>query len=704
MPMRTKSLLAALVLAIGLAPCAGPALAGGDDPKQYQMYPLGVLDGTAEHLFGEDYLRLKTVTPGGPLDRAGLRPGDEIVGVRSDGEDKRFQPDDRNYMSGGTGPLRTLGEALDAAQGRPDGRIDLMARSGRREVTVPVKVAPIGSFSKDFPFNCPKSMRLYHASCDWLIAHLGEGGVGVQPALMGLALLCSRDPRHLAHTHKIAARVEAGLSGNLQGWNVHHAWAGIFLAEYNWRFRRSDPQGFMRRQRILQRLCNYFVTVQGRPDNKGHECAPGYDGVFFHGSSDRCYGGTGQNLAGTSVLFCWAICAKTNGIKLDQKAYDLTYDFIARRSTNGDSKTGMAVGYSRGGGLHDGQSNGRTGQAAQAMLFDGSPDALTRGFAMGKFLMEHSAQCREAHAITSLGIIPASAAIWRVGGPKAYRAHMDEWKWYLELMMQPDGHAQFIPGKANNGGDAYLGQETMANCIAAMMIAAPTRRLLMFGAGDPKDGFPGSPYGAEGDAGSGEYNINDGADAPEVDPLPIANLDKMVASIRGCRTQILDGRVSEALQRLDGMRHKNITAAEKAAVDQLTEYAYGQCLEPQLKAVDEALAAGDPLAAYRRYNLFKPAYPYAPRVKDRMAALEATFASPKTTALMDVGRTFERVLLQYQAKPEEYRAKMEAFVKANPGNTYCKNGQQALDAQAQNGAPKPEDGKDAPAAPAEESK
>jgi hypothetical protein len=271
--------------------------------------------------------------------------------------------------------------------------------------------------------------------------------------------------------------------------------------------------------------------------------------------------------------------------------------------------------------------------------------------------------------------------IWRVGGPKAYRAHMDEWKWYLQLMMQPDGHAKFVPGKANNGGDGYLGEETVANCIAALMIAAPTRKLIMFGAMDPKEGYPGNPYTMPAD-NEQAYKLGETG----VDPLSIPGLDKMTATLTGCRVQILDGRVSEALQRLDELRTKKITEAEMAAVEKLTAYAYDQCLDPQLKAVEEVLAGGDPLAAYRRYNLFKPEYPYAPKLKERMAALEAAFAAPKTNTLMDTGRAFEQILLQYQAKPEEYRAKMEAFVKANPDSLYGKNGQQALDTQAQNGA------------------
>ena len=684
MRFSSKTRLVALVLLAQSLPCAPSARAGGADPDSYNLYPLGAMGGMAEHLFGEDYLRIKAVDRGGPLDKAGLRSGDEIIGVR----DERFKPDDKNYMTGGTGPLRSLGEALDQAQGSAESSVILWMRSGRREIHVPVPVAHMGSFSKDFPLKCPKSMYLFHASCNWLIANLGEGGANIQSAMMGLSLMCSPDPRHQAHVHKIAARVEHDLKAHLGGFSIHTAWAGIFLAEYNWRYRLSDPQGFRRRQYILKHVCDYFTTIQGRPDNKGHECAPGYDGVFFHGDGDRCYGGTGQNLVGTGVLFFWAICAKTNGIKLNQKAYDLTYDFIARRSTDGSAKSGMAVGYSRGGGVGDGQSNGRTGQAAQAMLFDGSSESVDKGLAMGKFLVEHSAQCREAHAITSLGIIPASAAIWRVGGPAAYRTHMDEWKWYLELMMQPDGHARFIPGKANNGGDTYLGQETMANCIAAMMIAAPTRKLLIFGAIDPKEGFPGNPYNqaAADPAGAGEYKIGEGGG--DIDPLPIANLNKMTATIRGCRTQILEGHVSEALQRLDELKSKRITDAEKAAAEQLTAYAYDQCLTPQVQPMEEALAAGDPLTAYRHYNLFKPDHAYAPKLKDRMTALEAAFESPQTKALMGIGRAYELVLLQYQAKPEEYRAKMEAFVKANPDNFYGKNGRQALDTQAQNGAPK----------------
>ena len=204
--------------------------------------------------------------------------------------------------------------------------------------------------------------------------------------------------------------------------------------------------------------------------------------------------------------------------------------------------------------------------------------------------------------------------------------------------------------------------------------------LIMFGAMDPKAGYPGNPYTTPSD--TPEYKLGETG----VDPLSIPGIEKMTATLFGCRTQIQDGRVSEALQRLDELRTKKITEAEMAAVEKLTAYAYDQCLDPQLKAVEEALTGGDPLTAYRSFNRIKPDYPYAPKFKDRMATLDATFAAPKTGTLMDTGRAFEQILLQYQAKPEEYRAKMEAFVKANPDSLYGKNGQQALDTQAQNGA------------------
>ncbi len=701
---RPRPLLICLLAACLAAPVVGvsPARAADDGwessggGRKYLGYPLGLLDGSCIHAQGENFARITGVTKGGPLDKAGLQRGDEIIGFAMDGDMVRLP-----VNSGRHETMRALGEAIDAAGARPDRTLKLMVRAGRREGWMRAVLAPVPRFGKNYPFGCRKSAGMFQASCNWMIAHLGAGSPGAQSAWMGLALMCSPDPRHQAHVHKIAQSFEGHLKRNPDvGHNAHMGWTMVFLAEYSWRYAKSDPTGFMRRKAILEAMSKVLVARQGRANNKGHECAPGYDGVFFHGGGDRCYGGTGQNLATTAAFMGWCAANKLNGAQVDQGAWNLTYTFLTRKCMGGNDQSGYGIGYSAGG--PDGEGSARTAQLGHALLNMGLPellpaakfpplkvspkDMLRYGAGMGTWCFGNSPSTPESHAVGSFPMIAATALIWRTGGTRQYREHMDRWKWYLALSMQPAGHARFVPGNIGVGGDSYLGLDTVANCVVAMMLAAPTRKLVMFGALDPQGAGPHNPYrlgGAEPEP-SGEYKIGDGQVA---DPIGITDIDKRIASLQGCYKAVLRGEFSETLQRLEEIRTKKIADADAAAADKLIAYIYAQGVDPQIKAIEELLAIGDPLSAYRRFNLFKPDFPYVGERKARVAALAAKFQNPATTALMDVGRDYEKVLLVYQAQPEEQRAKMEAFAKAHPDGFYGASAKEALAIQAKNGAP-----------------
>ncbi len=704
MTPRAKPLVACLLTAFLVAPGVGlsPARAADDGwegssaGRKYLAYPLGLLDGDCIQAQGEDFARITRVTQGGPLDKAGLQKGDEIIGFAFDGDMIRLPVNKGNHET-----MRALGEAIDEAGARPDRTLKLMVRAGRREGWMRAILAPTPRFGKNYPYNCPKSMGMFHACCDWMIAHLGAGSPSAQSAWMGLALMCSPDPRHQAHVHKIAQAFEARLRANPDvGHNAHMGWTMVFLAEYSWRYAKSDPTGFMRRKAILEAMSRVLVARQGRANNKGHECAPGYDGVFFHGGGDRCYGGTGQNLATTAAFMGWCAAAKLNGAQVDQGAWNLTYTFLTRKCMGGNDQSGYGIGYSAGG--PDGQGSARTAQLGHALLDMGLPellpaakfpplkyaqkDMLRYGSGMGTWCLGNSPSTPESHAVGSFPMIAATALIWRTGGLKSYREHMDRWKWYLSLSMQPDGHARYVPGDIGPAGDSYLGEETVANCVAAMMLAAPTRKLVMFGALDAKGPGPDNPYhlGGAGPAPAGDYKIGDGYVA---DPVGIADIDKRIASLQGCYKSALRGEFSETLQRLDEIKTKKISEADAAAADKLVAYIYTQGIDPQIKSIEESLAAGDPLSAYRRFNLFKPDFPYVGERKAKVASLAAQFQNPATTAMMDAGRDYEKVLLIYQAQPEEHRAQMEAFAKAHPNDFYGASAKEALAIQAKNGAP-----------------
>ena len=169
------------------------------------------------------------------------------------------------------------------------------------------------------------------------------------------------------------------------------------------------------------------------------------------------------------------------------------------------------------------------------------------------------------------------------------------------------------------------------------------------------------------------------ADDQAENPLNFPHLDKMSSTIQGCRRQILEGRFSEALQRLDAIKDKKLSDEERAATLKLIDFAYEHGLNPQVKAIEDA----DPLMGLRLLNLFKPPGdkpgPYAPRLKERIAVLEAKLRSPEAKQMQDIGRAFEQLFLQYQAFPDENKARLEEFVAAHANDAYGPMAQRVLE-------------------------
>jgi len=96
-----------------------------------------------------------------------------------------------------------------------------------------------------------------------------------------------------------------------------------------------------------------------------------------------------------------------------------------------------------------------------------------------KYLDQHASRTREAHAVGSMGMILAPAALWR-HDRAAYQRFLEEWRWYLSLMQDHQGKIHYIGGKRNNGGDSYLGTDRMACVIAIMLLSPADERLILF--------------------------------------------------------------------------------------------------------------------------------------------------------------------------------------------------------------------------------
>jgi len=95
-----------------------------------------------------------------------------------------------------------------------------------------------------------------------------------------------------------------------------------------------------------------------------------------------------------------------------------------------------------------------------------------------RYLARFAPRAREAHAVGSMGMMVSAPALWALHRP-GYQQFMEEWRWYLALMWGPEDRIAYLGGKKNNGGDSYLGFETMACIIALQMLCCPDENLRM---------------------------------------------------------------------------------------------------------------------------------------------------------------------------------------------------------------------------------
>ncbi len=416
----------------------------------FARFPLGVLGGTAEVIAGRSSIEVLSVLEGAPAHRAGLRKGDRIVAIN--GDEPPAHTRDINSLAG---PMKTLGDAILAGYEGP--RLALAVRRGEERLDLKVfakkELEFTGGVIRDL-------LRTRRKNGSWK-SNTGEDASRYTTALCGLAILGHGDPVHRPALAKIATylagpnrRAHLGETllepAGLSNWYL--TMSGIYLAEY------ALATGEEQWLPTIQLLCDALAARQTEQGRYGHGITVGY-------------GGKGLNIINTHAHLMWAL-AERAGCTIDEGAW--------RRSLAEVKKSTGENGGVRYWTLNTGywDACARTGQMALALSLRGEePELAAR---MAGYLDRHSARMREAHATGSIGMIFGTAALRRVHD-EGWKRHMETWRWYGALMLQPDGSAGYVGGKRNNGGDHYLGKQHIANAIAGTMIACRSKNLHIFG-------------------------------------------------------------------------------------------------------------------------------------------------------------------------------------------------------------------------------
>ena len=437
---------------------------------QQAAFPLGPLATRAEAEVGSPHATVLEVEASGPGAVGGLRVGDRIVAASGEA----FPPHDHDVNSGGHGPMQALGAALGAAR-TGDGKLVLTVERDDERIELTVDLATAPAWTGRFDATCVRTTRFL----DGIAADLrgtqrddgswqsrtGDGANRYVSALAGLALLGRGDAsdrdrlerlaRYLAHEDgKAGVSDDFMTPAGLSNWWL--CATGIYLAEFTLAFGSDE---------FLPTIRHLVDTMAARQDP---------DGKYGHGISTG-YSGRGFNVINTHAHLLWALAARVDR-PVAPTAWERSFAQIRQSIGNGGDQDGGVRYWTSQTGYWD--ASARTGQMALALDLTGkAPELRDR---MAGYLLRNTNRSREAHAMSSIGLIFSTAALARVDR-EAWREHMDAWRWYFELCERPDGSAAYLGGKRNNGGDGYLRFEHAANAMVGMMLASGRNTLHLFG-------------------------------------------------------------------------------------------------------------------------------------------------------------------------------------------------------------------------------
>ncbi len=104
---------------------------------------------------------------------------------------------------GWEGPMMEMAKLIEDAQGA-EGKLELIVwpkGDRQKEKKVMIQIPAVGRFSETYPFNCPRSDKLYLDLCDWLLEEHKRAGTWEKPrphtySACMLALMASPERRH----------------------------------------------------------------------------------------------------------------------------------------------------------------------------------------------------------------------------------------------------------------------------------------------------------------------------------------------------------------------------------------------------------------------------------------------------------------------------------------------------------------------------
>jgi len=425
---------------------------------------------------GPTRLRIIVLFPGGPADKAGLRPGDVIVGVGK----KRFKD----------GFLHPLAKALKKAEsGAGKGMLSLLVEREGHKKALRIKVAvPVMGRMALKPTRDPAREEIVDAALAWLQQRQrkdggyeetlsGRGGAVIQACLAGLCYLANeKDPRqgplapairkaaafvreNVFATDRFASERKPGEpSWDQSNWPLAHA--AIFLGELHGR--TGDPDLVKTLQRIADQLSKNQVQSGGWAHGTGGKNALGYLEL---------------NIV-TGLALCGLGMARQAGCDVSERV------ILAARRYIKESSSGGGVGYSANPGQ---KGQGNIGRSAAVWLgyrllgLSRKPDTLR----IKSYVERNAGNVMGGHASLMQHILLAGLAAHALGS-SAVKKYWQAVESDLVLARAPDGSFQPRPWHETLG----LGSNTDVSFGEVWTTTAWT---LVLSAAPGKSGRPGLP-------------------------------------------------------------------------------------------------------------------------------------------------------------------------------------------------------------------
>jgi len=416
----------------------------------------------------------------GPAARAGLKKGDVVV-------DLEGEPLPSSSIAPGWEWFR---ESHEAMFGRA---IESALFEGRREVKVTVLRPDAGGatfetleLSLEVPFTTAPGERFPLAGTlagelradliGWTARNQKEDGSwpgtgAVNPAMAGLALLGTHDPRYAEQIRRcvdwiLARNPKPSEMKGLAFWTI--AFHGMFLAEYH--LASGD-------ERVLPWITE---ALEWLPSTT-HESKWGMQG-FGHGPDGLPYGNKGL-MAPCAHLLVFDALGRRCGV--DSKVWEHIEPYVVHSWSDPDKEGHGGMGYNAS-YKDKGEFWSRTGLVALAAALRGDTGRMHLPLCL--FMGERHPWMLNSHAYGEPG-----AALGLVSLAVAHRPTFEEilpqWKWRFLAAWEPGFGLRY---STPHMGAPYMGGEAIINPSYALLMAVENRGLVMTG-GEPErwldDGF-----------------------------------------------------------------------------------------------------------------------------------------------------------------------------------------------------------------------